>query len=80
MVSVRVERDLCIGSGKCVLLVPETFQLDGEEIAIVVDASAATEEALERAASRCPAGAIFLNDEASHTRDRGGIDVQRSGS
>jgi ferredoxin len=58
--TVRVERDLCIGSGYCLRYASGVFELDGEEIAIVVDADAGTPEELDRAARSCPAGAIFV--------------------
>ena len=72
MVSVTVERDLCIGSGNCVRLAPGVFELDGEQIAFVRNPSAASDEALERAASRCPAGAIFLDEDAGPAQSGGG--------
>jgi ferredoxin len=55
-----------------VLLAPGAFELDSEEIAVVVDLSPATDEALKRAASRCPAGAIFINPHASPAQQLGG--------
>jgi ferredoxin len=57
-----VERDLCIGSGNCVELAPGVFELDREELAVVVDPTAADQATLEEAANCCPAGAIFLED------------------
>lgn len=58
---VRIERDLCIGSGTCVKLTPGVFELDHDDVAFVADLSAADDAALERAADSCPAGAIFLD-------------------
>lgn len=72
VVSVRVERDLCIGSGNCVRLAPSVFALDSEQIALVVDPSAADGTTLERAASRCPAGAIFLGEDEVPGHELGG--------
>jgi ferredoxin len=68
VVSVRVERDLCIGSGNCVRLAPGVFELDGEEIAVVLDPARADRATLEGVANRCPAGAIFLDTEAAGER------------
>ena len=62
---VKVERELCIGSGYCVRLAPDVFALDEEEIAVVFEPVSADEETLERTAETCPAGAIFLGEEAA---------------
>lgn len=64
---VKVERELCIGSGYCVRLAPEVFALDEEEIAVVLEPVSADEEKLERAAETCPAGAIFLGEDVGST-------------
>jgi ferredoxin len=63
-VSVRVERELCIGSGYCVRFAPAVFRLDEEEIAVVIDEEAGTEAERQKAADSCPAGAIYLDEEA----------------
>jgi ferredoxin len=62
--SVRVERELCIGSGYCVRFAPAVFRLDEEEIAVVVDPEGGTEAERRKAADSCPAGAIYLDEEA----------------
>jgi ferredoxin len=59
---VRVERELCIGAAQCVRIAPRAFRLDADRIAVVADASAATDEELELAERRCPSGAVFLPD------------------
>jgi ferredoxin len=63
---VRIERDLCIGSGTCVRLAPGTFELGQDDLAFVIDPSAADDAELERAADSCPAGAIFLDAPAGN--------------
>lgn len=62
MKNVRIERDLCIGSGNCVRLAPGAFELGDDEIAVVAETSMADDAALLRAADCCPAGAIFLDE------------------
>jgi ferredoxin len=57
---VEVDRMVCAGAGDCVRIAPMTFRLDEEEIAIVVDASAADEETLRTAERECPSGAILV--------------------
>ena len=61
--SVRVERELCIGSGYCVRFAPAVFRLDEEEIAVVIDEDGGSEAERTKAADSCPAGAIYLDEE-----------------
>lgn len=60
---IKVDRDLCIGASPCVAVSAETFQLDDENKAIVLDANAADDDTLTMAAQSCPTGAILLFDE-----------------
>jgi ferredoxin len=59
---VTVDRELCIGAGNCVRLAPGVFALDEDRVAIVLDAEGASQDALRRAATSCPAGAIELSN------------------
>lgn len=59
---VVIDRELCIGSATCVRLAPAVFQLDSSGLAVVVDPMGADRVTVERAANRCPAGAIFLDE------------------
>lgn len=58
-VAVRVDKDLCMSSGRCVAEAPEVFAFDDEElsepVAPVVDGSLAD---LQAVAVGCPAAAI----------------------
>ncbi len=59
-----VERDDCIGCGLCVTICPEVFDLDDEDIAIVI-ADPIPEDAVEdaeEAAESCPTDAISIED------------------
>lgn len=78
-IRIRVDEDLCIGAASCVTIAPETFQMNGENKAIVLDKNhpEATEPTYERwvevnedeyqtillGAQSCPTLAIFLYDE-----------------
>lgn len=64
---VRVDTNLCAGFGICVGTCPEVFELhdDGYATAIVSDVPTELEDMVRRAASQCPAQAIFLSDESS---------------
>ncbi len=57
---IEVDRLSCTGMAECIKIAPGVFELDEENIAIVVDASAATREQLLKAAQECPTQAIKL--------------------
>ena len=62
---IRIDRDVCMGSGNCVFYVPGVLDLDEEGIAIVLDASAGPDDQIILAARGCPtqAIAVFSGDE-----------------
>ncbi len=62
-IHVRVDRDLCIGSGDCVATVPAVFELDDEGKAVVLDPDAAGTDEIVEAAMNCPVTAIFVIGE-----------------
>lgn len=77
--TIKVDPDLCIGAASCVTIAPETFQLNDENKAVVLDHSTepngrvyervieVTDDEKENiilAAQSCPTLAIFLFDEA----------------
>jgi ferredoxin len=59
-----VDRDLCAGCGVCVDVCPEVFEMDGEDIAIVlVDVvPAEAEDSCRDSADQCPSEAIIIED------------------
>lgn len=57
---VRVDWDLCMGSGNCVFWAPATFDLSEDGHAVVLDPGATEEITLRIAAEGCPVGAISL--------------------
>jgi ferredoxin len=59
---VRVDQELCIGAAVCLRHAAGAFALNDDEVAVVLDPVEATEEQLRRAADRCPAGAIYLEE------------------
>jgi ferredoxin len=59
-VDVEIDRDRCMGSGNCVFLAPETFDLSEDGHAVVLDPEATDEARLRVAAEGCPVGAISL--------------------
>jgi ferredoxin len=69
-VEIRVDRDRCVVSGLCVLLVPGVFDQSEEDGKVLLTTGAPGTElagAVRAAASRCPSGAIRTFGEARET-------------
>lgn len=65
MIQVHIDRDICFGSGECVLAVPAVFELDDTGIArIRADAAAIDPDTAYRVAENCPSGAISVIESA----------------
>ena len=60
---IEVDRGLCFGFGDCVATLPDVFDLDDEDKAIVLDPDAASVDDIAEAAQNCPVDAIILTDE-----------------
>jgi ferredoxin len=62
---IAIDRELCMGSGMCLVYASGTFAHDDETKAIVVDPSGDPLEALMTAAEACPTGAlqVVVNEE-----------------
>jgi ferredoxin len=58
--SVRTDRDLCMGSGNCHFLAEESFDLGDDGRVEVLSTVTDDEDRLLRAAEGCPVGAISL--------------------
>jgi ferredoxin len=59
---VKVIRDLCIGAASCIAVSPDTFELDGEKKAVILEASGDTADNILLAAQSCPTKAIVITD------------------
>ena len=62
---IEVDRELCIGDGACVGEAPNTFEMDGDNIAIVKDTNGHGPDEILQAAQVCPVDTIILTDEQS---------------
>ena len=65
MYRIEIDRSLCEGMASCVKIAPETFDLDGDGIAVL---SGPAGEAAVEAAECCPFSALAVFDEASGAR------------
>lgn len=63
MPEITVDRELCMGSGMCIVYAPATFAHDDETKAIVVDPNGDPIESIRNAVQACPTSAIRLVDE-----------------
>jgi ferredoxin len=59
---VQVVRDLCIGAAACVAVSPDTFEMDGENKAIIKEGSQDLPDNIVMAAQSCPTKAIIITD------------------
>ncbi len=63
--TMRIDRNLCIGAATCVAIAPKAWALDDEAKAIILDTvEEETDETLLEAAKGCPVMAIFITDES----------------
>jgi len=70
MLRVRVDRDSCQSSGRCVHAAPDAFRLDADHLAEATGgAQALSDERKREIARACPALAIHLVDEAGREVD-----------
>jgi len=64
---VRVDTEICAGFGICLGIAPEVFELhdDGYAVVLVSEVPPELEDLVRRAASQCPAQAIFVSEDSS---------------
>jgi ferredoxin len=60
---IVVDRELCMGSGMCIVNAPNTIAHDDETKAIVIDPAGDPIDAIRNAVQACPTSAIRLADE-----------------
>jgi len=62
---ITIDRDECIGDGLCVNEAPETFDMDDDSKAILLEASNESRDTIVEAARACPVDAIKVVDAGS---------------
>lgn len=60
---IEIDREACMGSGNCSFWAPNTFDLDDEGIATVIDPAGDDADKLLGAADGCPVHAITVTLE-----------------
>jgi len=64
---VHVDKDLCIGAATCIAIAPNTFMLDSEAKAVILDTvETDSDETILDAARGCPTAAIIIEDAAGN--------------
>lgn len=61
--TVEVIREACISAASCVVLADKTFELDDEQLAVIIEQNGNTDEEILEAAKSCPTNAIIVKDE-----------------
>jgi ferredoxin len=57
---ISVNRELCASNAECVSLAPDVFELDDEDLCVVLDPEGAKDQRVLDAARACPVDAITL--------------------
>jgi ferredoxin len=60
--TIVVDRELCMGSGMCIVYAPATFAHDDETKAVVVDPEGDPIDAIRNAMQACPTSAIRIEE------------------
>lgn len=60
---IVIDRDLCIGAASCIAVSETTYELDGENKAVVTGADSVDDAVLMMSAESCPTKAILLFDQ-----------------
>ena len=58
--SIEVDRELCMGSGMCIVYAPGTFAHDEHTKAVVVDPAGDPIDAIRNSVQACPTSALRL--------------------
>ena len=62
--TMKIDRNLCIGAATCVALAPKAWALDDEAKAVILDTAAEeSDKSLLDAAKGCPVAAIIITDD-----------------
>ena len=59
---IAIDRERCMGSGNCSFWAPNTFDLDDEGVAIVINPDGDDPSKIQNAANGCPTQAITLTE------------------
>jgi ferredoxin len=69
--NIVVDRELCMGSGMCIVYAPGTFAHDDQTKAVVVDPDGDPIESIRNAVQACPTSAIRIVDDTNREDGEG---------
>jgi ferredoxin len=58
---IHIDRERCMGSGNCAFHAPNTFDLDDEMKAVVIDSAGDSDDKVRLAVDGCPTMALSLD-------------------
>lgn len=58
--AIQIDREVCMGSGVCVVYAARTFEIDDETKSTVIDPEGNSLEEIQAAAQGCPTRAITV--------------------
>ncbi len=63
LVTMRIDRDACVGVGQCELLEPDVFRLDDDDgISVVIGDGRLPRARAEVVVEKCPSAAITIEE------------------
>ena len=62
---ITIDTEECIGDGACVDAAPETFVLDDDSKAVLLEGSTDSREKILEAAETCPVDVIIIEDKTT---------------
>ncbi|MCF6276469.1 MAG: ferredoxin [Candidatus Magasanikbacteria bacterium] len=60
---IVIDKEGCIGARSCVVVAPEIFKMNEENIAYIINPDASDDDILKMSAEACPVLAVHLYDE-----------------
>jgi ferredoxin len=60
---ISIDRELCMGSGVCVVYAASTFTQDAESKAVLVDHVSDSIDQIRTAVEACPTGALSIEND-----------------
>lgn len=64
--NIRIDRELCAGTGNCVAFAPSVFRHDEENKAVVLDSSSVDVDTMFEVAEGCPHNAIIIESDEGY--------------